>query len=248
MCIITDIRLDEETAKIVNDKFNNFYLLDHHPTALGLNKYNWCTVAIENNGIKTSGTEMFYYWLVNNGYLKASDTLKKISDLVRNYDTWRWAELGNEGVICKKINDLLYLYGRDDFIHWCISEIHDQVFPRLYAKDEVVLKIKQSEIDRYIEEKNKNMFTISLCSKRCGVVFADRFVSELGNKLCKLHPEIDFVAMIDIDNCAVSYRTIKDDIDLGKDIAEVFGGGGHPKAAGSKFNQEIQLRIIKEIF
>ena len=38
-----------------------------------------------------------------------------------------------------------------------------------------------------------------MCGKVCGFVFADRFVSELGNKLCKMHPEIDFVAMIDID-------------------------------------------------
>ena len=79
-------------------------------------------------------------------------------------------------------------------------------------------------------------------------VFADRFVSELGNKLCKMHPEIDFVAMIDIDGCTVSYRTVKEDIDLGKDVASLFGGGGHPKAAGSEFGQSIKLKIIGEIF
>ena len=152
------------------------------------------------------------------------------------------------GVICKQVNDLLYLYGRDDFIHWCISEIHDEVFPRLYAKDEVVLKIKQDEIDRYIEEKNETMFTSPMCGKVCGFVFADRFVSELGNRLCKMHPEIDFVAMIDIDGCTVSYRTVKEDIDLGKDVASLFGGGGHPKAAGSEFSQSIKLKVIEEIF
>ena len=40
MCIITDIRVNEDTAKIIDDRFNNFYLLDHHSTALYLNKYN----------------------------------------------------------------------------------------------------------------------------------------------------------------------------------------------------------------
>ena len=54
--------------------------------------------------------------------------------------------------------------------------------------------------------------------------------------------------MIDIDGGTVSYRTVKDDIDLGKDVAKVFGGGGHPKAAGSQFAEEIKFRIIENIF
>lgn len=249
---ITDIRVNEETAELLNTR-GNVQLLDHHPTALGLNKYDWCDVVIEDfKGIKTSGTMLFYHWLGMNGCLSEelenNKALERFAELVRDYDTWRWSELGDEGVICKQVNDLLYLYGRDDFIHWCISEIHDEVFPRLYTKDEVVLKIKQDEIDRYIEEKNKTMFTSPMCGKVCGFVFADRFVSELGNRLCKMHPEIDFVAMIDIDGCTVSYRTVKEDIDLGKDVASLFGGGGHPKAAGSEFSQSIKLKVIEKIF
>ena len=54
--------------------------------------------------------------------------------------------------------------------------------------------------------------------------------------------------MIDIDGCTVSYRTVKEDIDLGKDVASLFGGGGHPKAAGSEFSQSIKLKVIEEIF
>ena len=180
--------------------------------------------------------------------LENNNALERFAELVRDYDTWRWSELGEDGVICKQVNDLLYLYGRDDFIHWCISEIRGEIFPLLSAKDEVVLKIKQDEIDRYIKEKNETMFTSPMGGKVCGFVFADRFVSELGNRLCKMHPEIDFVAMIDIDGCTVSYRTVKEDIDLGKDVASLFGGGGHPKAAGSEFGQSIKLKIIGEIF
>ena len=249
---ITDIRVNEETAELLN-KRGNVQLLDHHPTALGLNKYDWCDVVIEDSkGIKTSGTMLFYHWLGMNGCLSEelenNKALERFAELVRDYDTWRWSTLGNDGIICKQVNDLLYLYGRDDFINWCISEIYDEVFPRLYTKDEVVLKIKQDEIDRYIEEKDKTMFTSAMCGKVCGFVFADRYVSELGNRLCKMHPEIDFVAMIDIDGCTVSYRTVKEDIDLGKDVASLFSGGGHPKAAGSEFSQSIKLKVIEGIF
>lgn len=249
---ITDIRVNEEVAELL-DKRGGVVLLDHHPTALGLNKYPWCKVMVEDlNGVKTSGTKMFYHWLGMNGCLKegleTNEALSRFAELVRNYDTWRWSELGEDGVICKQVNDLMYLYGRDKFITWCISEIHDEVFPRLYSADELLLNTKQKEIDEYIEEKNEQLFTSPMCGRVCGFVFAEKYVSELGNRLCKMHPEIDYVAMIDMGSKTVSYRTVKDDIDLGKDVAQLFGGGGHPKAAGSEFSVDVQFKTIEKIF
>ena len=249
---ITDISVNEEVAELL-DKRGGVVLLDHHPTALGLNKYPWCKVMVEDlNGIKTSGTKMFYHWLGMNGclseVLENNKALERFAELVRDYDTWRWSELGEEGVICKQVNDLMYLYGRDKFITWCISEIHDEVFPRLYSADELLLNTKQKEIDEYVEEKNEQLFTSPMCGRVCGFVFAEKYVSELGNRLCKMHPEIDYVAMIDMGSKTVSYRTVKDDIDLGKDVAQLFGGGGHPKAAGSEFSVDVQFKTIEKIF
>lgn len=116
------------------------------------------------------------------------------------------------------------------------------------ASDELILSIKQKEIDDYVEQKNEQIIFTELCGRECGYVFAEKYVSELGNRLCKLHPEIDFIVMIDMGNKTVSYRAVKEDIDLGKDVAQLFGGGGHPKAAGSEFSKEIQLKTIEEIF
>lgn len=249
---ITDIRVNEDVAKLLDER-GGVCLLDHHPTALELNKYTWCKVMVEDlNGVKTSGTKMFYHWLGMNGCfsdeLENNKALGRFAELVRDYDTWRWSEFGEDGVICKQVNDLMYLYGRDKFITWCISEIHDEVFPRLYAVDELLLNTKQKEIDEYIEEKNEQLFASPMCGRVCGFVFAEKYVSELGNRLCKMHPEIDYVAMIDMGNKTVSYRTVKDDIDLGKDVAQLFGGGGHPKAAGSEFSVDVQFKTIEKIF
>ena len=203
------------------------------------------------SGVKTSGTKMFYHWLCINGCfvdeLENNQALNRFAELVRNYDTWRWSTLGDKGLICKQVNDLLYLYGRERFIRWCLSEIHDEVFPRLYAADELVLKLKQQEIDEYIKEKDEQLFTSPMCGMNCGFVFAERYFSELGNRLCELHPEIDFVAMIDMSG-AVSYRTVKGNVDLGEDVAKLFGGGGHPKAAGSQFSQDVIMKTIESIF
>ena len=69
----------------------------------------------------------------------------------------------------------------------------------------------------------------------------------MGNKLCKMHPEIDMVMMIDMGHMSVSYRTVKDDVNVGE-IAIALGGGGHPKAAGSGFADVYQRSALAAIF
>lgn len=249
-CYITDISVSEEVANIINSKYDNFYLFDHHGTALGLNKYSWCNVKISNEetGIDTCGTELFYNYLIQNNYLEDSKALKNFVNLVRDYDTWRWSTLGDEGIICKQVNDLFGIYGFNKFITWSISQIHDNVFPKLYAADELVLSIKQKEIDDYIERKNKNLIKKEILGYKAGVVFAENYMSELGNKLSILNPDCDFIAIIDISGNKISYRTIKDNIDLGKDVAAKFEGGGHAKAAGSQIPNEFVIDIVSNLF
>lgn len=190
---------------------------------------------------------MYYKWLVYNKCLKKHKRLDRFVEIVRNYDTWRWSELGEEGILCKKVNDLLYLYGREKFIPWCVSKVCCSDTFNLDDTDKILLDIKQKEIDDYVKEKNKQLFTLPMCGWIAGFVFAEKYFSELGNRLCNMHPEIDFVVMIDM-NGTVSYRTIKEDLDLGQGIAKKFGGGGHPKAAGSQFSKEILLKTVEEIF
>lgn len=112
------------------------------------------------------------------------------------------------------------------FVRWCLAEINDFTFPKLSSADKLVLEMKQKEIDDYVSKKNNTILKMELCGRKCGFVFAENYFSELGNKLCKLNPDIDFFAMIDIDGGTVSYRTVKDDIDLGNDVAKIFCGGG----------------------
>lgn len=50
-------------------------------------------------------------------------------------------------------------------------------------------------------------------------------------------------------NGRISYRSQKDDIDLGKDLASLFGGGGHDGSAGSEFNKDdLTNMVLKNLF
>ena len=251
-CYITDISISEETADILNKERRCLYLMDHHATALGLNKYPWCRVEVENeDGIKTSGTELFYEYLnfmryFNDMRMYSLRNIELFVEMVRDYDTWRWKELGEKGELCKQLNDLFYIYGREKFIAICINRItSDVTFPNFQDLDKVLLENKQREIDKYIEAKDKQLHRyFDKFGYICGVVFADRFVSELGNRLAELHPELHYIAMIDVANGKVSYRSVRNDIHLGEEIAHSFGGGGHAKAAGSTFDKDRMLMLL----
>jgi oligoribonuclease NrnB/cAMP/cGMP phosphodiesterase (DHH superfamily) len=247
---ITDISINEDVSKIIhntNPLNEMFTILDHHPTAEWLNKYWWAKVNVIENELqeKTSGTYMFYKELVALGFLEKSESIRIFTDTVRKYDTWLWKEKYNDD-FPKKLNDLFYILGRERFLINIENKIkNDGVL--LNSDDLLLLELEQEKIDRYIESKNKNLLKRQINGYLAGVVFAEQFHSELGNRLCELNPDIDFVVIVNIDK-SVSYRGIKNDIDLGKDVAKFYGGGGHPKASGSPINDEIRSRLLDLIF
>lgn len=262
---ITDISVGEKVANMIDKEASelDITLLDHHATAEWLNKYIWATVRVvgPSTGIKTSGTKLFYQHLLLEGRFDHlfdyhMDNLIRFVEIVRDYDTWRWKEeknLGYDGVICKQVNDIFHIYGRNEFINWSICKIKDRLarpYPNFDHMDKLILENKQKDIDVYVSQKNKQLMTVKdNFGYTCGVVFAERYVSELGNRLSELHPELDYIAMIDIGFGGVSYRTVKDDIDLGGEIAHSFGGGGHKKAAGSSFDGcGTRASIIQNLF
>lgn len=247
---ITDISVNEETAKMldgINHIPYSIHLFDHHKTANHLNKYPWCIVreTLVNPDIKTCGTELFFIHLV--GYRKLHNT-KTIDDFigaVGAYDTWLWKDLPKtSGQVVKEFNDLLYILGRDEFIERCMKRFKGNKSLLRVTKDErLLLDIRQKEIDAYIDKKDKELVNILLNGDDVGVVFADRFVSELGNTLAERHRESRYIVIIDPGAGKVSYRTVRDDTDVGA-VAKLYGGGGHPKAAGHMFDDDKKVCMM----
>ena len=73
-------------------------------------------------------------------------------------------------------------------------------------------------------------------------------MSELAHQFLTKHPEFDiFVSFSLWKGGEFSFRTIKDDLDLGKDVASPIGGGGHPKASGAQINDEFRDELMNMI-
>ena len=246
---ITDISVNKEIADKLLSISDKVILLDHHKTALWLNEYPYALVQVEDESVrKMCGAYLFYEYLKKN-HKEFDDTpaLKLFIDYVRMYDTWEWKEK-YDNIIPKRLNDLMYMDGPNEFIDKMVYRLGNNLFI-FDDTDLMKLQIEQTYINSYITQKNETlMINDSLFpGHTVGITFADKYISELGNKLCELHPELDFVVLINVSTLTVSYRTIKDDLDL-SDIAKGFGGGGHPKASGSRFDASIVNDMLNNIF
>lgn len=241
---ITDISVNEEIAAEIERLSahirQKFVLLDHHQTADWLNQYEWAQVIVERNGVRESGTTLLYEYLVQSGFLQADEALGRYVELVRQYDTWEWKENGN--LHAKRLNDLFYILGRDRFFR----RFTEDYSPEFTETESLLLEMEQEKIEKYIKGKSKDINVLDVHEYRAGVVFAEQYISELGNALAEMNPELDFIAIVNMSR-VISYRTVKEDLNLGE-VAAFFGGGGHAKAAGSPVSKEVRETVTRMLF
>ena len=105
---------------------------------------------------------------------------------------------------------------------------------------------------RYFEKMENKMQYCYKHGHRFGIVFTDRYISELGQHLSNKFKDCDFIALVDLHGAwngdiTVSLRTIHDHVNV-SDIAAMFGGGGHPKASGFTVSGEHKLNLIDKLF
>lgn len=241
---ITDLSISKENADRVNWN-SNVMLLDHHKSALWLNEYRFAIVKVRNElGQATCGTEMFYLNLLNkyktSRIYPNSKLLPIFVELVRRYDTYEWLQL--EDKEAKHLNDLLGIYGRDKFIEVTLAKLRNPKMELFTSFEKRLLEIRQNEIQRTIDYKANTMVRTKFEGYNVGVVFADKFTSEIGNALCNRNKDLDFVMMISYSDIGLRG---KDKVDL-SELAKKYGGGGHFNAAGFPINGKENINMILE--
>lgn len=242
---ITDLSVNESVANQIESRIHDLdlQLLDHHPTALWLNKYDWAKVVVENEEGKEAGTSLLYEELkrvVTPSEVEAH-LVGPFVERVRRYDTWEW-QTKFDDIEPKRLNDLFHLIGRDRFV----ERFTNSQDLTLSETEDLMLELEQESIDRYVRTKASDIRQIELDNYHIGVVFAERYQSELGNRLSKEYPQFDAIAMVNPAK-SISLRTVHDDVNVGA-IAKKFGGGGHQKAAGFPVHESISSTFIDILF
>ncbi len=243
LCINQKIAQQIEQDEILKEKILVF---DHHHTNIEMNQYSFITVIDSDGEKKECGSSLYFQHLLET---YPNETLQKpvireMVELVRLIDTWEWKK--DNVIEATWISSLLGIYGRDYYIdfyyNFCLKESH------FYFNQEqkYLLEVEDIRIKNYIEKKEGEMIPVELHGYQVGIVFAELYRSEVGNRLAeKYQDKYDFIAVINVSR-SVSYRGVKD-IDLSA-FAKIYGGAGHKQAAGSSLPENLLNNIIELIF
>ena len=250
---ITDLSLKKEIAdKVYNDDKlkDKLYIFDHHETALasGLNEYNNTNVHVELNGIKTCGTELYYNYLKDNGYLEDSTAISEFVEKVRREDNWEWEKYND--ILAHDLAILFNAVGINRFVDSMVAllkeekdsfELNENLSNEVNNKKEKIkLAIESSKrfVRKELIDGIKTLIVFITYEYRNDV--ADYF---------KKNNDIDYdvVAMIALDNDQISIRSLKSN-NYARILAEKYGGGGHDTAAAIPLDYNNKSKIVDTLF
>lgn len=125
-------------------------------------------------------------------------------------------------------------------------------------QDKTLLYIEDKKIKKYIEGKDIKVIDVNIKDKSYTICycFAEQHLSELFEYMEEKYPSvyldknnnsgiIDF--HIVITDQGISFRSRGNECIDVSEIAKLYGGGGHPQAAGCAINKEAQLSYVKAI-
>lgn len=246
---ITDLAVNKDNEVRLNKYFQCgglVQLIDHHKTSLHFNEYEWAHIKVEEQeGVLASATSLFYDHLQKHDLLKKHASFSEYVELVRQYDTWDWEKKKN--VNAKRLNDLLFLQSIEEFEQNMIERLSKQESFSFNEFEEKLLDIEEKKTERYIKRKKRELVQSFIGDKCVGIVYAESYHSELGNELGKEHPHLDCIAILNMGNKKIGFRTIHDHIDV-SELAAKYGGGGHAKAAGCTLTQDAYKEFIDKTF
>lgn len=222
---IADISFSPQVLTEVANKCKFIYLYDHHATAL--DKFtNW--IPPKNIqlvlDVTRCGSRIVYDEFVHREcFYKGTESLV---DYVQDCDLWQW-ELPDSEEINAYIN---------------LAERNIETFDRLliggcdywFDKGRVVVQQQNRIVNSHVERIEKFTYNFEGRDYQYGIVNGTYYQSFIGAKILEEHPDLDFSVIYMFIGTEVKYslRSRKDsDVNVAK-IAEVYGGGGHPSAAG----------------
>lgn len=255
---ITDISINPKMAEWVDKSFRDkVVLIDHHISEATdhLKKYSWVTLKGEDeNGVKISAGKLVAQYFEVLGKNKVFD---HITEAINLYDTWLWKE--QNYTFSNELNKIAYMIGFDKLLEEFEYQIdlaeHNLNITEFAFRSEwqFLLAIESQKYQRYLESCSKALQIRNYKQYTFGYVFAEQFISELGNDLAVLNPYLDFIAIINLKT-GVSLRSTRDDLllgDLAKEIADRLGcsGGGHKyKASGISLTRDFKDVFVDSIF
>lgn len=252
LIFVTDLCLHEPILSIINEDDilkKKVLVLDHHKTEIDNAKYDFVNVILECDRGPTSGTYLFYEYLINNNYLKNIPVLDELVELTRQYDTWDWAKYNNQKA--RMLHLLFEQVGYEEYI---------KIMNRIVSSNETIV-FSDNELDiindwenKFREDSHKileNMIiypvTIDNVIYKVGYIYTEyKYRNDFSELIRKNNVnDIDLVGMFFPNMNVVSYRGVKDvDVSI---VPTYFGGKGHRGAGTNPIDNEKFKDVLKVV-
>lgn len=214
--LITDLSPSEQGREKLLNYPGQKLLIDHHFTSLPLAEENWAR-------INTSYCATMGLFL----HLGGTATLPEYEEFVRlvnDRDLWLKQD--------SRADELAYLLnaiGPQDFI----DRFSRNPSVELTKEEAVIVNAIIRRIEKTIEDTEIFEFYDKTTDAHGGMVFLNDYASDVAHIILQKNPELDYLMVVKIRkrHLSISLRTQKDTINLAE-LAQRYGGGGHPKAAG----------------
>ncbi len=251
MIFVTDLWLEEPTlTKVAEDEKlkNKFFVFDHHKSAIeeNFNKYDFTTIKISNEKGRCSGTSLFYEYLISNNYLKNIKAIEDFVELTRRYDTWEWKNIYND----EKAHELTLFFdvlgcsGYITTIFDKLKNINQDANFEFNNIEQMIINNKKAQVEEKIKNYIKKIYYKDILGYKAGIIFIDyEYRNDIAEYIRHMQIDIDFVMLIALDYGTISYRKIKEGMNVRK-IAEKFGGKGHDGAASSPISLGKKDKLI----
>lgn len=249
---VTDLCIKEPLLSKINDDEilrEKLIVLDHHKSEIveGNNKYDFVNIIVENERGKTSGTSLFYEYLIKQGYILPTPCLDELVEMTRQYDTWEWNKIYNNAK-ARKLHLLFEQVGYKKYIEKVCNIIDTK---DTFEFDQEDLKIIEDfdiklneEVPLILKGMKIKTLVIDNVSYKIGFVISPyKYRNDLSEIIKENNKyDIDLVGIIMTDTDTVSYRCVKD-VDVSK-VGVYFGGKGHKGAASNEKSNKKFLDIL----
>lgn len=263
---ITDISPTMETAERLHAycqaRDSDWYILDHHQTALPLMERfpEHAVILMQDKatGLQHAGVSLAFHAFTGKmpeEVMGASETaplhaIAELAAIVRSWDTWAWAKdpADHWKEQARRFELLRTSLGRERFL----ARFDKGTYAPVISEAEgMLLDVLDAQEKRYIADKVTKARFGSL--EQAGETYTFAFVtaeqhkSTLGNALSRL--EVDG-AQVDLaiifDHGRLSLRSSKPGIDASLIAKSFFNGGGHPMASGGELPGFDALHAVEK--
>lgn len=245
---VTDLCPTNETLEIVkndNKLIGKFVVIDHHKTRLNkVGDYDFVHIEIENDKGMCCATSLFYDYLLSNNFIKDKGSVEIYSELTRLEDTWEWKK--NNNILAHNLSHLFNVLGRDEYVLLMSNKLKSKKNFSLNKEENYLIDSKLREIEKVLKSYIPSIKQVEINEKKGALVVIDyQYRNELPEYLEKNNYEYDFAMMVCFNHNSISFRSITD-CNVRK-MAELYGGGGHDKAASCFLDKKKQEEIYEII-